>query len=112
MVNLADQGKRPVVMGVRRTVVVDSGFCLLSGSTPSRRYFSWDSSGCEKAATSALFLHRQHDFAEVLAPFEITLGGAGLRQRKAFADHDLNFFSCTSLRISSNCLKSSGFALK
>src|SRR5215475_13372390 len=72
---------------------VDSGFCLLS-ETSIRKYFS----RAEKKQLLAVFLHRQHDFAEVLATFEIPLGGARFRQGKAFADHDLKLFLLDELQ--------------
>src|SRR5437870_10027167 len=44
-----------------------------------------------------LRLHRQHDLAKVLAPFEIALGRPGFRQGKGFADHDLKLLLLNQL---------------
>ena len=46
---------------------------------------------------TCLRLHRQHDLAKVLAPFEIALGRPGFRQGKGFADHDLKLLLLNQL---------------
>lgn len=42
-------------------------------------------------------LHRQDNLAEMLPAFEITLRGAGFRQRETLVHGDLKFFLCDQL---------------